>query len=460
VYYAFFKVKTASDSKVYRISMRKLYETQDVPKRVFLVGIRDERMTPGEADSLAKELAGLSHTLGLTVVAQEQVHIREGHPKFGMGTGKAEALAKKAAALEADCFIFDGELSPSQQRNWETLSGIAAMDRQELILQIFADRARTREAELQVELAALSYSLPRLQHKYLDLARQRGGRYGAKGQGETKLETDRRLVEKHLDRLKQELAAVRQNREVQQKKRKRLGIPTAALVGYTNAGKSSLLNAMTKADALVADKLFATLDPTTRQLELGSGRPLLLIDTVGFIRQLPHTLVEAFRSTLEEVNRADLLIHVLDASDPEADRYFETTLSVLRELGAHKLPMITALNKIDQVDSRETVEALKKRYAERCTASVLISAKNHTGTEELARCIEELLSGEITRFRFPPDRYDLARLLHRSGRVLSEQYEDDGIEVAAQVKPQIQEQLKAYRVISPEPLFKVPASIT
>ncbi|MDR0723052.1 MAG: GTPase HflX [Treponema sp.] len=426
--------------------MKKLYETQEVPKRVFLVSIRDERMTQGEADSLAKELAGLSHTLGLTIVAQEQVHIRERHPQFGMGTGKAETLTEKAASLEADCFIFEGELSPSQQRNWETLSGIAAIDRQELILQIFADRARTREAELQVELAALSYSLPRLQHKYLDLARQRGGRYGAKGQGETKLETDRRLVEKQLDRLKQELVAVRKNREVQQKKRKRLGIPTVALVGYTNAGKSSLLNAMTRADTLVEDTLFATLDPTTRPLELGRGRPLLLIDTVGFIRQLPHTLVEAFRSTLEEVRHADLLIHVLDASDPEVDRYFETTCSVLRELGADKLPMITALNKIDQVDSIETLEVLKKRYTERCMASVLISAKNHRGTDELARCIEELLSGDITRFRFPPDRYDLARLLHRNGRVLSEQYGDKAIEVEAQVATRIREQLKPYRV--------------
>ncbi|MDR1302494.1 MAG: GTPase HflX [Treponema sp.] len=428
---------------------KKKYETQEARKRAFLVGIQDEGMTQGEADSLAKELAGLAQTLGLDIVAQDQVDVRERHPKFGMGTGKAETLAEKAAALEADCFIFDGELSPSQQRNWETLSGIAAIDRQELIIQIFADRARTREAELQVELAALTYSLPRLQHKYLALARQRGGRYGAKGQGETKLETDRRLVEKRLDWLKQELAEVRKNRRVQRKKRERLGIPTGALVGYTNAGKSSLLNAMTKANTLVADKLFATLDPTTRQLELGRGRPLLLIDTVGFIRNLPHTLVEAFRSTLEEVSHADLLIQVLDASDPGVDRYFETTLSVLRELGAYKLPMIVALNKIDQVDSIETRENLKKRYAEQCTASILISAKDHTGIEELARCIEELLSGEIIRFRFPLDRMDLVGLLYRNGRVLSETYDNGAIELEAQVRTHIQEQLKAYTVINP-----------
>jgi GTP-binding protein HflX len=429
--------------------MKKLYETREMPKRVFLVGIQDEGMTQGEADSLAKELIGLTQTLGLAIVAQERVHIREGRSKFGMGTGKAEVLAKKAAALAADCFVFDGELSPSQQRNWETLSGIAVIDRQELILQIFADRARTREAELQVKLASLAYSLPRLHHKYLDLARQRGGRYGAKGQGETKLETDRRLVEKHLDQVKQELAVVRKNRQVQRKKRERLGIPTAALVGYTNAGKSSLLNAMTKANTLVADKLFATLDPTTRQLAMRNRRPLLLIDTVGFIRHLPHILVEAFRATLEEVSHADMLIQVLDASDPEVDRYFETTLSVLRELGAHKLPMITALNKIDQVDSIETLEILQKRYAERSTGSILISAKNHTGMDALAQCIEGFLSGEITRFRFPLDRPDLAGLLHHNGRVLSETYDNGAIELEAQVGTQIQERLKAYRVINP-----------
>ncbi|MDR1955700.1 MAG: GTPase HflX [Treponema sp.] len=425
--------------------MKKLYETQEVPKRAFLVGIRDD--TPGETASLAREIVGLVHTLGLEIVAQEQVHIRERHPQFSMGTGKAAELAEKAAAMKADCFVFDGELSPSQQRNWETLSGITAIDRQELIIQIFADRARTREAELQVELAALSYSLPRLQHKYLDLARQRGGRYGAKGQGETKLETDRRLVEKHIDRLKQELAEVRKNREVQRKKRERRGIPTCALVGYTNAGKSSLLNAMTKADTLVEDKLFATLDPATRQLDRGSGRPLLLIDTVGFIRHLPHTLVEAFRSTLEEVSRCDLLIQVLDSADPDLDRYFETTLSVLRELGAGAIPMILALNKIDQVDSWETLQALQERYAQRCSASVLVSAKNHRGIDELIRCMEGLLVEEITRFRFPPDRHDLVRLLHRNGTVFSEVYGDGSIDLEAQVDPQIQERLKVYEVM-------------
>jgi GTP-binding protein HflX len=415
-----------------------LYETQEKPKRAFLVGIRDKHT---EAESL-QELAGLADTLGLEIIAQETVYIRERHPKFGMGTGKAAEIAEKAAALEADCLIFDGELSPAQQRNWETLTGISTADRQELIIQIFASRAKTKEAELQVALAELSYSLPRLHHKYIDLARQRGGRYGSKGTGETKLETDRRLVEKRIVVLEQELAEVRKNREVQRKKRKRQGIPVCALVGYTNAGKSSLLNAMTNANAFVEDKRFATLDTATRQLEMGKGRPLLLIDTVGFIRRLPHALVDAFRSTLEELTYADLLIHVLDASDLDLDRYFETTQSVLRELGADRLPMITALNKIDRLSSPEILESLQKRY----TDSIPISAKEHRGMEALIQRIEDILSGEITRFRFPLDRQDISSLLHRSGIVFSEQYEDTFIEMETRVETKVREMLKEYVV--------------
>lgn len=416
--------------------MKEPYETREQPKRAFLVGIREKR---GEEESL-QELAGLADTLGLEIAAQETVYIRERHPKFGMGTGKAAELAAKAADLAADCLIFDGELSPSQQRNWETMTGISAIDRQELIIQIFASRAKTREAELQVALAELSYSLPRLRHKYIDLARQRGGSYGSKGAGETRLETDRRLVEKRIGMLEQELAEVRKNRELQRKKRERRRIPSCALVGYTNAGKSSLLNAMTKADVLVEDKRFATLDTTTRQLELRKGRPLLLIDTVGFIRRLPHTLVDAFRSTLEEAAHADMLIHVLDASDPNLDRYFETTLSVLRELGADTLPMITALNKIDRLENPETLESLSKRYSD----GIPISVKDRTGLDELVLRMEESLFGEITRFRFPPDRHDLSGLLHRSGTVLSEQYEDDAIQVEARVETRIREMLREY----------------
>ncbi|GHU80377.1 GTPase HflX [Spirochaetia bacterium] len=425
--------------------MKELYTTEIKPKRAFLVGIRDNAVPRNEADSLTRELAGLAETLGLDIAGQETVHIRENHSQYAMGAGKAQELADKAAELGADCLVFDRDISPSQQRNWEKLSGISAVDRQELIIQIFAGRAKTREAELQVALAELLYSLPRLSHKYIDLSRQRGGRYGTKGSGETRLETDRRLVQQRIFKLKQELIGVRKHRAVQRKKREKTAIPSCALVGYTNAGKSSLFKALTAADVLVEDKLFATLDPAVRLLP---GKSLTLIDTVGFIRRLPHNLVDAFRSTLEEVSRADALIHVLDASDPDADHYTRAVLSVLRDLGADTIPLITVLNKTDLLDhsagpSTNTLGELQKRYP----GSIALSAKNRTGLDELVRAMEELLSAPLTRFRFPPDRHDLAALVHRSGTVVSEQYEDSGIEMEARVEKGAAERLSAFAVL-------------
>ncbi len=420
----------------------ELHETAEAPKRALLLGIRDGSMDEAEAASMAKELAGLARTLGVEIVDQELLKVRERHPKYGMGSGRAQELAERAAAAEVDCIIFDQDISPSQQRNWEELSGISTLDRQEVILQIFAGRAKTREAELQIELAQLKHSLPRLTHKYIDLSRQRGGRYGTKGSGETKLEMDRRSVQKRIHQLEDELTEVRKHRATQRKKRERIPIPSCALVGYTNAGKSSLLNAMTAAEAFVEDKLFATLDPTTRRLEIGKGRPILLTDTVGFIRRLPHDLVDAFRSTLEEAALADILLQVLDAADPDVDRHFETTLSVLKELGAEKTPMIVVLNKIDKVESSERLEELKRRYAD----SVAISAAERTGLDELARRIDLLISGALRTFRFPTDRHDLAALLHRTGSVSAERYEDDYIEMEARLGDRALGNLKEWLV--------------
>jgi GTP-binding protein HflX len=299
-----------------------------------------------------------------------------------------------------DCIVFDRDVSPSLQRNWEKLTGIAAVDRQELIIKIFSQRAKTREAELQVALAERTYSLPRLSHKYIDLSRQRGGRYGAKGSGETRLETDRRMVLGRIQQLRDELAEVRKQRGVQRSKRQKAGIPSCALVGYTNAGKSSLLNALTlppgtesAKGVLVEDKLFATLDPTIRRLKAGRDKPILLIDTVGFIRRLPHDLVDAFHATLEEVSLADILIHVLDASDPAADRYYETTMAVLRSLEADRCPMIVALNKADKLESAEDgsgIDALRELQS-RYPGSIPVSAKDRRGLDELVRRMEALL---------------------------------------------------------------------
>jgi GTP-binding protein HflX len=421
---------------------------EDRPVRAFLVSLDSgpsrekdpeayQDALTGEASSLARELRGLASSLGLEIAAHEMVRVREHSSKYGMGTGKSRELAERAAELEADCMVFDWDPSPSQQRNWEILSGIPVVDRQELIIKIFADRASTREAELQVRLAELTYSLPRLTHKYIDLSRQRGGRYGTRGSGETRLELDRRQVEQRILRLKEELEEVQRQRQVQRRQRERQGIPVCALVGYTNAGKSSLMNALTGAGLAAEDKLFVTLDAVSRRFELPGGFPVLLVDTVGFIRNLPHALVNAFHSTLEEAALADLLIHVADASDPDMERCRQTTLQVLRDLGAGDIPMITVLNKIDKPAS-SGLPAI--------AGAIPLSVHQRLGLEELTERMRELLSGTRARFRFPPDRGDLSGLLHRKAQVLSESWEADGILVEAWVDGKLAGQLRQYFV--------------
>ncbi|MDR1178398.1 MAG: GTPase HflX [Spirochaetaceae bacterium] len=372
--------------------MKKLFETAPEPRKACLIGIRDAATGREEAESLLTELTALARTLGVTVLCGEIVVVREHGSRYGMGTGKAEEISAKVRELGADCLIFDQELSPSRQRNWEKLTGISVLDRQELIIQIFSSRAGTREAELQTELARLRYSLPRLSHKYIDLSRQRGGRYGTRGSGETRLETDRRLVERQIHKLESELDVVRRRRDTRRKKRQQAGILSCALVGYTNAGKSSLLNALTNASVFVEDALFATLDSTTRRLVTASGFSLLLTDTVGFIRRLPHDLVDSFRSTLEEVSLAGLVIIVLDASDPNTDYQYRTVLEVLGSLGAAEKPMLIVLNKTDRAVA---MEALKGRYP----SSLAVSALKKQGLDALLRRIEEMageLSGHTT----------------------------------------------------------------
>jgi GTP-binding protein HflX len=269
------------------------------------------------------------------------------------------------------------------------------VDRQELIIRIFASRARTREAELQAELAELLYALPRLSHKYIDLARQRGGRYGTRGAGETRLETDRRLIEQRIGALKTALRGLRKNRQVQRKQRERRGVPVCALVGYTNAGKSSLHRALTGSAVYVEDKLFATLDPSARRTRSPNGKTLILVDTVGFIRRLPHNLVEAFRSTLEEAVQADMLIHVLDISDPAAGEHGETVHSVLRELGAEKIPLITVYNKADLLDGDipESLGASLKHpdFGGPAAEAIPVSARKKEGLDALWALIERTL---------------------------------------------------------------------
>jgi len=369
-------------------TMQKLYETQDKPKKAFLVSI----ISGASGDEAAcRELQGLCESLGLVIGAHEKVRVRERNPRFGIGSGKAEELSQKAKELEADLMVFDWNPNPSQQRNWEELSELPVLDRQELIIRIFAERASTREAELQVKLAELTYFLPRLTHKYIDLSRQRGGRYGTKGSGETKLETDRRKIEKRINLLEKEIEQVRKQRSQQRRQRERSNIPVCAIVGYTNAGKSSLLNVLTGADVLAQDKLFCTLDAVTRRFEPAPSIPVLLTDTVGFIRSLPHSLIKAFHSTLEEAALADVLIHILDAADPAIEDNYKTTISVLKELKAHEIPMITLLNKIDCLPSggeSAILEDLKNRFPE----SIAVSVKTGTALDLLKEKIVSMVS--------------------------------------------------------------------
>jgi GTP-binding protein HflX len=362
--------------------MKQLLETAPEPKKACLIGIRDAKTSREEAKSLLEELIGLAKTLGVRVLHGEIISVRERSPQYGIGTGKAGEIAETVRNLGADCIIFNQALSPSRQRNWEKLTGIPALDYQELIIQIFSSRARTREAELQTALARLQYSLPRLSHKYIDLSRQRGGRYGTRGSGETRLETDRRLVERQIHKLEAELDVVRRRRDTQRKKREKTAVLSCALVGYTNAGKSSLFNTLTRASVFVEDALFATLDPTTRRLNTAGG-PLLISDTVGFIRRLPHDLIDSFRSTLEEAVLSDLLIIVLDAADPNMDHHYQTTLEVLRGLGAGEKPKLIALNKIDRLDA-ESLETLTRRYP----GGIAVSALKRQGLELLVSRIE------------------------------------------------------------------------
>jgi GTP-binding protein HflX len=399
--------------------------------RAYLVGVQTDKMAEGEGAELLLELKELVENLRIAVTRSTLVNLRRPTPALLLGSGKAQELIDEAKADGADVIVFDEALSPAQQRNWEELSGLAVIDRQEVILEIFADRAHTREAILQVALARMEYSLPRLTRAWTHLSRQRGkGAMG--GEGETQLEQDRRIVRDRIAHLKEELRKVVSQRDVQRRKRQRVPIPTCAIVGYTNAGKSTLLNTLTGAQVLAADKLFATLDPTTRQLVLRGNQKLLVTDTVGFIRRLPHGLVEAFKATLEEVVVADFLIHVLDVTNPNVEHHHATTLAVLSELGAGDKTMVTVFNKID------AATAMQLRQAKRLAPEALfVSAQTKAGLDNLeSRCLELIAEAHAsTEMLVPHERYDVIARLHSVGHVQSEEQRDDGVLLRGRFPP-------------------------
>ena len=386
----------------------------------------------GEPLNDLAELKSLVSTLQMETVFALTLTRLEVQPVYGMGKGKAEEICALAKEKDAECIIFDFDLDPGKQKNWEKLCKIPCFDRQEVIIRIFAQRARTKEAVLQVELARLTYSLPRLSHSYGDMARQRGGSYGSKGSGETQLELDQRSVREKIFQLKREILEVEKTRLTQEKKRRTIPVPECALVGYTNAGKSSLLNALTGSDSFVEDKLFATLDPLTRKLKLKDGSSILLTDTVGFISRLPHTLIDAFKSTLSQAEKADLLILVLDSSDKNIFFEYETVLSVLKEIGADEKEKLIVLNKIDLVDDELFVSELKLKFPD----SVCVSAKTRAGFEKLSEKISEKLLGDIKLFFIPLENHDILKIFRSKGVILKELWLDDGILISARCKEQ------------------------
>ena len=420
--------------------MFEIREKPEMVERAMLVSIYFDPSEAEEKQAMLDELEDLVSNLGIGIVGKHLVKSRDMHAKFLCGTGKAQEVKQLAVDCGADCVVFDNMLAPSQQREWERLIDECVIDREEVILDIFAKRARTREATLQVELARMQYSLPRMARMWSHLDRQGGGSGGgkggggaARGEGEKQIEGDRRLARARIEAIQKELVMVTRQRATQRKERERQAVATAAIVGYTNAGKSSLLSLVSGSEVMARDMLFATLDTTTRKIELPNGQPLLLTDTVGFIRNLPHRLVEAFKSTLEEAVLADFLVQVVDASDPEAVRHYETTLEVLGELGAGDKPMIVVLNKLDLVPEEERA-ALTERLAPHFNGSlVCMSVREGQGTEDLLRACVEMLESRVRRARFliPYTRSDLAAAMHSEGMVISTEYVEEGALVEA-----------------------------
>jgi len=405
-------------------------------ERVVLVGAELQRALLPASESLA-ELGRLAETAGLQVVDRVVAPLRRIHPATFVGVGKVEEVRARVDATNAQVAIFDDPLSPAQQRNLEKALGCKVLDRSALILDIFAQRAHSLEGKMQVELAQLDYLLPRLTRQWTHLSRQAGGGVGTRGPGETQLEVDRRRVRERIAQLRRRLHDVERTRGLHRHERSATPVPTVALVGYTNAGTSTLMNALTRAGVLVEDRLFATLDPTVRRLRLPDGLTVLLADTVGFIHKLPHQLVEAFKSTLEEVRTADLLLHVVDVSHAAAAEQIRVVEEVLAEIGAADRPMLRVLNKADRLPPGMPVPGA-------APDAIPISARTGAGVPALLAAVERYLTLGLERVRceLPAARGDVLAWLRGSGRVLEEYYRDGSVTVTALVPPKVAGQLR------------------
>jgi GTP-binding protein HflX len=396
-------------------------------ERIILVGLATSPARLEETEAHLDELALLVETAGADVVGRTIQRRDVPDPATYVGRGKAEDLHRMSLELDSDTVVFDDELTPAQQRNLEKSLGRTAIDRTAVILDIFAQNASTLEGKAQVELALLRYRLPRLRGKGRGLSQQAGG-IGTRGPGETQLEVDRRRLLRRMTKVEADLRELTKNRRLQRKARARSRLQSVSLVGYTNAGKSTLLNRLTDAGVLVEDRLFATLDPRTRRLSLPGGEAVLISDTVGFVRKLPHQLVEAFRSTLEVVKESDLLVHVVDSSSPDPEGQIEAVRAVLEEIGAGSVPELLAFNKADQTDEA-------KRLAAEHPGATVVSAQRGDGIEELLVAMGDRLraGAKVVELVVPFHRGDVVAALHREGEVLVEQHEESGTRVRARL---------------------------
>ena len=422
-----------------------LVPTTPEPERAILVGI-DRRDGGWPLERSLDELQRLAETAGAIEVARLTQRLERPNPRTLIGSGKVEELKGFAQRLAADVIIFDDDLTPSQQSNLERAVGepIKIIDRTALILDIFGLHATTREGRLQVQLAQLQYLLPRLRGMWSHLAKEqtRGGIGSRFGQGESQLEVDRRLIRNKIAGIRKELAVVERRRSVQSSARVSSPAFRVALAGYTNAGKSSLLNALTGSTVLAQDKLFATLDPTTRSYRLPGGRVMTLTDTVGFIQKLPHNLVEAFRSTLSEVREADLILTVVDVSDPDATRQHEAVDAVLAEIGAGEVEALTVFNKADLL-TPEDAEAVRRRFP----GAILCSARTGAGLDDLTERIARIAAAtdELIEAIVPYQAGRVLEVVHTNGRVLSEEYEEDGVHLITLMPKRLASYLYPYR---------------
>ena len=419
--------------------MKHLISTQQPKEKALLVGVElPSRQHQVPLAYSLEELERLAKTAGATVLGKHAQQVRNVTPATLIGRGKVDEIQASIKEHDANLVIVDEDLTPAQQRNLETAFKVRVVDRSQLILDIFAQRARSNEGKLQVELAQLEYLLPRLTRQWTHLS-PLGGGIGTRGPGETQLEVDRRRIRERIGHLKRRLETVERTRTLQRKERHEVPFATVALVGYTNAGKSTLMNTLTRAGVFVEDKLFATLDPTTRALRLASGDKVMIVDTVGFINKIPHSLIEAFKSTLEEVSRADLLLHLVDMANPLYDEQIQIIEKVLSEIGAGEIPTLLVPNKIDVVDELPLRELKSKDVVDVCPISALTGA----GVAKLLETVGTILDREKQPFEasFTLAQGNLIALLRERGRIVTESYDGERVHVTALVTPKLAGQL-------------------